>query len=450
MESVLASLNGDARGAAVRILDDVRLGGAYADDLLQNSLHRLGLAQADKALLVELVQGTLRWRGQLDWILTRFFKGDFDASPSRLRSILEVGLYQLRFLDRVPTYAAVSEAVSLAKQTGGVRWGGLVNAILRRYLREGKRIEFPAIKTDPTTAISVTYSHPPWMVERWLRRFGLTQTVEYCKFNNRRPTKSLRVNCAKMSTDEAANYLNGLGVEVKRSAYFDDFLLCSGSLDIAGDPNFVRGCFSVQDESTAIAATLLRPEADETVLDMCSAPGGKTCHLAHLSGDAARIIAVDVRLDRLLRVRENSRRLELNSIVPVLADARSLHGGPFDKILLDAPCSGLGVLSRRSDLRWRKRPEDIKRIATVQRDLLHKAGRLLKRGGALVYSTCTLEKEETENVIEEFLQVNNDFTVDHEGAGLPSIFQDRSGFWYSRPFEHTMDGTFAARLVRKG
>jgi len=445
----LVKLNGGARGEAVRILAKVRTGGAYADDLLQDALCRSGLEQSDRALLSELVHGTLRWRGQLDWVLARFFKGDFAASPSSLQSILEIGLYQLRFLDRIPTYAAVSQAVALAKDAGGARWGGLVNAVLRRYLREGEDIEFPDLEKGSAWAISVRYSHPQWMIERWLRRFGTKRTVEYCKFNNSRPRKSLRISRSKMSVDAAVSYLTNLGVEVRRSAYFDDFLLCSGSLDVAADTNFVRGCFSVQDESTAIASTLLRPQQGDTILDMCAAPGGKTCHLTHLSGDSARIVAVDVQFDRLLKVRENAMRLDLKSILPVQADARRLEGGRFDKILLDAPCSGLGVLSRRSDLRWRKGPDDIRRIASLQRDLLSQAAGLLAARGTLVYSTCTLEKEETNDVVRQFLQENDDFRIDAGPAGIPHAFRDTSGCWLSYPFQHSMDGTFAVRLVRK-
>ncbi len=445
----MARSSASVRGTAAAILDQVRRRGAYADELLDNSLRHNHWKPEDRALLIELVNGTLRWRGQLDWILAGLFRGNYESSSSLLRSILEVGLYQIRFLTKVPGYAAVSETVGLAKKSGGPAWGRLVNAVLRRYIRDEKALQWPSPRKPAAELIAVQFSHPEWIVNRWLKRFGCGKTIAFCEFNNRRPVLSLRVNPARARADRVRDQLASAGVQTEPSRYFKDFLRVSGSLDVARNQAFLEGRFTVQDESTAIPSILLNPQAGERVLDMCAAPGGKACHLAHLAEDSATVVAVDIRMDRLHRLRQNVQRLRLGSIKPVLADATCLPTGAFDKILLDAPCSGLGVLGRRADLRWRKQSEDIAAIKKVQRKLLQQAAKLLKNDGAIVYSTCSLEKEETEDIVAEFIEANEDFRVDTRRQDLPELFQTPEGYWRTLPFEHETDGTFAVRLVRR-
>lgn len=437
------------RGIAVNLVADV-WHGMYADQALRRAFRKHTLKAEDRALLTELVQGTVRWRGQLDWILQRLFRGDFRRSPTKLKSILEVGLYQLRFLEKIPDYAAVDETVRIARSEGGERWARLVNAVLRTYLRQGEALELPSADPDPVQGLAVRYSHPPWLIRRWLERFGLEATEALCDYNNQRPEVAIRVNLARTTPERLGRSLAAEGVDARPSSYFEDFLRISHPQNLTELAAFKAGWFAIQDESTAMASLLLAPQPGETVIDLCAAPGGKTLHLAQLMGDTGRLLAVDVQADRLALLEENVHRLELSSVTPLVVDGTRFCSEPVDRILLDVPCSGLGVLARRADLRWRRREKDIQNISRLQRALLENAGRLLKPGGVLVYSTCTLEPEENECVIEAFLKDAKNFEVDVSEVPEPlTPFAEPGGSFRTLPHHHRMDGAFAVRLIKK-
>ncbi len=439
-----------ARYVAAGVLTEVFKRGVFADNTLATARKRHKLPQVEKALLSELVHGTLRWRGYLDWILKEFYRGDFSKCPVKLRVILEMSLFQLSIADKIPDYAAVSSGVDLAKRAGGDKWGKLVNAILRNYLRKRDDLVMPALENGPADeSISVRYSHPKWLVRRWLEQYGIENTVKYCEYNNRRPTLSLRVNTMLTTPDELAEDLRKIpGVEVVVSQNFGDFMRVTGLTDLNTCPLFRQGHFAIQDESTALASTLLAPEPEDTVLDMCAAPGGKTCHLAHLMQDSGRIIAADISESRLARVQENIDRLRLTSIETLVADSSDVALTGIDKILIDAPCSGLGVLGRRSDLRWHRQPADIENIRLRQWKILENAGRILRSGGFLVYSTCTLEPEETETLVEEFLDLHPEFCRLNRTSLTSSNFDTDNGYYRSLPFLHQMDGGFVVKLKK--
>ncbi|RMF64260.1 MAG: 16S rRNA (cytosine(967)-C(5))-methyltransferase RsmB [Calditrichaeota bacterium] len=438
------------RQVAQDILVRVERGREYADALLARALHKHALPAKDRALLLELVNGTLRWRGQLDWILRRFFRGDFDAAPLSLKTILRLGMYQLRFLDRVPDYAVVSEAVSQAKRAGNPRWASLVNGVLRTYLREADKLTFPSLKDDAVAALAVQHSHPEWMLSRWVARFGVEDTLQLCKFNNSRPAVTLRVNPQKTDRDTLARRLRELGFAPKPAAYFPDFIRVEKAQGLTETDAFKQGWFTIQDESTALATSMLQPRAGETVVDLCAAPGGKTCHVASLMRDRGTILAVDVRADRLTLLRENAKRLGLRSVQLVRADGRNVCVRGADRVLVDAPCSGLGVLARRVDLRWKRRPEEITNVRSVQLALLRNAISLLRVGGVLVYSTCTIEPEENEELVSAFLAEQKNVEMDAPPQEIHRTFVSNEGWVRTLPFVHKMDGGFAVRLVKTG
>lgn len=441
--------NKGVREIGVDILSNVARKRDYADRLLEQAFKTWDASPVDRSLLVDLVSGTLRRRGSIDWILSQLYHGDFSRSPAGLKSILRLSLYQLKYLDRVPAYAIVSEAVEIAKRQGGPRWGKMVNGILRAYGRREAEMTLPDMEADPLLALSVTHSHPEWLIRRWLERYGLENTRLYCEYNNRRPAISLRVNLSKISRDEALQRLRADGLDARASSLLADFIrVTSGGARILEHELFASGLLAVQDESTALPSLLLSPRPGERVLDMCAAPGGKTCHLAHLTQDRAEILATDISSGRLRRLRENILRLGLHSIEVRRTDGALLNEPPFDKILLDAPCSGLGVLSRRSDLRWRRQPEDIDQARGTQLRLITHAADLLRPGGVLVYSTCSLEPEETTSVVEEFLAERRAFQLDSDfDLKIPAI-EGRAGCWRTLPFIHSADGGFVARLIR--
>ncbi len=352
----------------------------------------------------------------------------------------------LEFTDKIPGYAAVNESVELAKRSGGAGWARLVNGVLRNYLRRGK--VDPASISDPVEALAVQESHPEWLVRRWVARYGLEDTRRLCQYNNRRPHVTLRVNRRKTTVAELRAALQEAGIETEPSTYFEDFLKVRNAQGLTDTRAFKDGWFAIQDESTALPVRLLAPEEGETVLDLCAAPGGKSAYLAELQGDRGRVLAVDLSARRLSRVQENVRRLGLRSVQPLVADGTQLQVRPVDKILLDAPCSGLGVLAKRADLRWKRRPEDLARAAERQRALVAHAAQLLRPGGVLVYSTCTIEPEENEQVVEEFLRTHPDFAVDAWAPeGVDSALRD-GPYWRTLPHVHGTDGTFAVRLEK--
>ena len=437
-----------ARKTSVELLERISKNGEYSSEIIPNTLQKAKLSKKDKSLVLELVNGTLRWQGQLDWILAKYFHGNFEKSPDKLKRILEISLYQIRFLDKIPQYAAVSEGVQIAKEAGGQPWGKLVNGVLRNYLRSRDSISFPSIEKDPVSAISIEHSHPKWLIQRWLERYGLEKTIRFCEHNNRRPEISLRTNLRKITGAALLKEFETSGLQAEPSKYFDDFIKVSKPRDLTELPSFQNGLFTIQDESTAVATHLLAPEKGDIVLDLCAAPGGKTCHIGQLVGDEGKVVAVDIKADRLNLLKENLTRLGLKSIQPLVGNAAEIDLPKFDKILLDAPCSGLGVLSKRADLRWKRKPQDIFNIRKIQKKILANAARLLKRDGTLVYSTCTLEPEENEKLIEIFLKENSNFQVDRDFDSVHQTFSTPGGYWTSVPYEHKMDGVFAVRLIK--
>lgn len=436
------------RCLAYEILTRVLSEGTHADQAFEQVLKKSHLPAKDVGLLTELVNGTLRWRGQLDWVIKSYYRGKWSGLPPALLRILELGLYQLMHLSKVPAYAAVSESVEIARREGGEQWSKLVNGILRSYLRTGAKLQFPGIAEQPVEAVAVNYSHPSWLVRRWIQKWGVEKTVRYCQYNNTRPTLTLRVNTLKSDAVSLAAQLRDAGFQVTRSPYFADFLKIAKGANLTKTDAFRKGLFAIQDESTALAVRVLQPEPGDVVWDMCAAPGGKTAHVAAAMQNSGIICATDVKLERLKLLQENRARLQLGCVHVILADARHMELRKVTKILLDAPCSGLGVLARRADLRWRKKEKDIRNISRIQTALLNRAASCLQKHGVLVYSTCTLESEETEEQVTKFLQQHSDFVL--QPAQDPDLmpFSQPGGFYCALPFQHRIDGAFVARLVR--
>ncbi|MBI5826303.1 MAG: 16S rRNA (cytosine(967)-C(5))-methyltransferase RsmB [Deltaproteobacteria bacterium] len=432
-----------ARQAAFRVLSRVIGGGAYADILLEKELE--GLGEADRHLTTEITYGVLRWRIRLDWVIDLFSSIKSKKLEHSVLNALRIGAYQLLFLTRVPASAAVNGSVELAKRGGGKK-AGFVNAVLKKIDAGRAGIAYPDINADPIKYASIVYSHPEWMVKRWAERFGAEQAISLCESNQSVPPKTLRVNTLAASRERLIDELAGTGFAVKKTIYSPDGIEVSsgGRLD-PKDPRYY-----IQDEASQLIPYLLSPKPGEAILDLCSAPGGKATHMAQLMGDSGLICAVDKRPRRLKNVAEAARRLKTGIIRTVAADA--LDGIPFamrfDAILLDAPCSGLGVLRRSPDIKYRRKEEDIRELAGVQRRLLEMASGYLKKGGRMVYSTCTFEPEETDGVIKGFLKDHNEFVLEDASGYMPEGcggLVDASGFLRTYPLQG-LDGFFGARL----
>ncbi|MDB6112743.1 MAG: hypothetical protein JWR69_4493 [Pedosphaera sp.] len=426
------------RQIAARILKERLLEGKYTENLLESELARHPLSAVDRGLCQELVYGVARWQAALDWLIDRKTGGR--TQKPLLRILLQLGLYQMFWLDRIPNHAVVNETVELAKQSGLGPQAGFVNAVLRAYTRE--RAETDQLVAElRINEPALGLSHPEWLYQRWLARWGAESTVRLMAWNNAPPPTYARVNSLKTDPAKLAAQWEGEGVKAS-PCHWDwapeglVFQLVSHP-PLAGLRSFQEGLFYIQDPSTLLAVHELDPKPGETVLDLCAAPGGKTTLIAQRMQNQGRIIAQDIQPERLDLVRENCQRLGVNCVELEAIPANSQLDAQIaqsDRVLVDAPCSNTGVMRRRVDLRWRIRPEEIERLRTTQLELLRHAAAHLKPGGTLVYSTCSLEPEENEAVVNDFLSAQAGFTLASQRQLLP--------------FADGVDGAFVARLTR--
>jgi 16S rRNA (cytosine967-C5)-methyltransferase len=440
------------RGIATEILLKVDTQKAYADFLLDHALKTTTLDERDRGLLTEVVYGTLRWRGTIDARLSRHLRRPLAEADPFIRNLLRLTLYQLSFLDKVPEYAAVNEAVELAKLRGGGKMAGFVNGVLRNLLREkDSSVEvFPASETSASLAEEL--SHPEWLVKRWLAEFGAEVAKALMRANNEKAPLVVRVNILKCSRVDLLERLLRAGVTAKPTQLSPQGILLDSGATIENLPGFSEGLFQVQGEVSQLVSYLLAPEPGERILDACAAPGGKSTHIAELMGDKGEIIALDPAARGLDRIRENTARLKIESVHPIRADAgRAVTPSsdePYDRILVDAPCTGLGTLRSHPEIKWQRGESDIKRLSQLQSKILANVAGLLKPGGVLVYSTCTLSRDENEDVAEEFLHQHREFELEDAARYLPGEtgHMTRGKYFQALPHRDNTDGFFAARM----
>ncbi len=426
----------------IRIEDGERAKAAMSNALLQ-------LDERDKRLLIELVYGVLRMRGFLDFVIDSHLKKPGKTLPLPLRNILRLGLYQILKMEKIPPWAAVSETVELVKATGLKGKGGLVNAILREVIRKKEAIELPSIEKDPIRHISIAASHPSWLIRRWVTRFGMADAIALAKANNEIPPLVLRANTLRITRHGLIDLLRERGIYARPTDYSADGIVISGDYSFLSIPDDLSGLLIAQDEVAQLCSHALNPRHRERVLDACAAPGGKTTHIAQMMGDSGEIIAVDKDRERLVLLEDNIKRLGISSIRIIHGDLLAhLNLGLFDRILLDAPCSAIGVIRRNPDIRWKRNEKDLKRFHDLQLRLLKAVAGYLKIGGILVYSVCSTEPEEGEDVIAEFLRQQNNLIIDD--IPLSKGFKRFSQGRYMRTYPHrdNMDGFFIARLCR--
>jgi len=435
------------RGNALEILRRVEEG-AFADTYLERT--RQDFDVRDSAFILELVYGTLRNRALLDWILNRFSAQPVEKTDRWTRNILRLGAYQMLFLDKVPVSAAVDTSVDLAKQYGKKR--SYVNALLRNLDRNRGAISYPGTD-DKARQLAVLYSHPEWLVRRWTERFGAGTTEAFLLANNHPAPLIIRTNTLRTTREELKASLGSEGVTAVDTKYSPVGLeLVSGS-GIQALSSYRKGWFMVQDQAAQLISLMLAPKPGETVLDACAAPGGKAAHLAEIMQDRGLLIALDADAGRIEKIRENIRRLGIAIIKTVQGDAARYTDESFDKILIDAPCSGLGVLRRHPDGRWTKSVRTISDRRALQKQILKNCAGLLKPGGAFVYATCTTEPEENEDVVADFMHTRSrEFIIDDARLYLPQAaapLVGSDGFFRTFPREPEMDGFFGVRIVRK-
>lgn len=436
------------RGTAVKILNRIERTDSYLEKLLDAELRSGDLNDLDKGLLTEIIHGVMRWKLKLDWVLTGFFHGNFTKAESNVRNCLRVALYQILFLDRVPHFAAANEAVEFIKRIRGEKTGDLVNAVLRNILRNLSNIHYPSPEEDQIKYLSVVYSHPVWMVKRWVSRYGFAATEKLLIANNEKPELTLRVNRLKTDVPSVLSYLDQHQVPYSKSAYVDYFIKVKHLADISQSEAFRQGLFTVEDESAGLPCLLLSPQPGERIIDLCAAPGGKTTFIGEIMKNIGEIVAVDRYESKLRFIRESCDRLGIRNVKAVLDDGTSYHGEIADRVLVDAPCTGLGVLSKKPDIKWKREPEDIAGLTELQLQLLENAALLVKPGGVIVYSTCTIEPEENSGLVKKFLTLHPSFVLDDPRRFVPAELTSDEGYVSTLPGVHHMDGSFAVRLIR--
>ena len=436
------------RGLAIKILNRIDRTDAYLERLLDNEMKSMDMSGPDKALLYEIVHGVVRWQGRLDWILNGFYKGTFSKAIPNLKNALRVALYQILFLDRVPDYAAVNEVVEFVKKLQGQKPADLVNAVLRNIIRSKNAIRYPSPEEDLVGYLAAYYSHPSWMVKRYLSRFGREETEKLLSFNNEKPYLTLRINALKTKPEEFKALLESVGLKYHQGSYLPEFIKLHNLTNITAWEYYAKGYFNIQDESAGLACRLLDVQEGQRVLDMCAAPGGKTAYIAALMHSRGEVVAIDRFESRLKLLQKNMTRLTVDCVRTVVADALDYKGLPFDRVLVDVPCSGTGTLSKKPDIKWRKDLFDIRNLNTTQSKLLAKAASLIRLGGIIVYSTCSIEPEENFDIVKKFLDENPNFKFESAKGKFPDELVDENGCIQTLPHIHKTDGAFAARLVK--
>jgi 16S rRNA (cytosine967-C5)-methyltransferase len=420
---------------------------------MDRELTRGGLSGPDRGLFAELVFGVLRRQGTLDYILTGLLTQPLARQEPQVLIFLRLGLYQLLYLDRIPESAAVNESVNLAKQILP-RASGLVNAVLRNYLRNKATITFPDPKSAPADSIAARHSHPAWLVKLWFSQIGEAETELLAEASSRQPPLTLRANTLATTRDELLQTFATNGISAAACRFSPHGIQVEGRHHIPGLPGFREGLFTVQDEASQMVAFLLDPQPGERLLDTCAAPGGKATHLAQLMLNTGEVLAMDNSGSKLPLILETAQRLGITIIRTRAADllqSAAMPAAAFDRVLLDAPCSGLGVIRRNPEAKWRVTPDDITRLAAVQKTMLKNAARLLRPGGVLVYSTCSTSQQENEDVVRDFLSRHTDCVLENLNGLFPEyreIFTE-DGMFRAWPHRHGMDGFFAARIRKK-
>ena len=397
-----------ARGAAALVLRMVLDDGAYTNIALNQYLRGSRLSDLDRRLATELVYGTVKALGTLDWYLAQCVTRPLDKVAPEILCILRMSAYQLLYMERIPASAACNEAVKLTRSVSHEGSAKFVNGVLRGLLRkqEAGELSFPEEGEDDAGYLSLKYYHPRWLVKRWLGPWGREGTERLLAFDNSAAPVCLRVNTLVTTREQLLQALAEAGAQVHASAWSADGIVCEKLPSLHALMAALPKHFYIQDESSMLVAPLLAAAPGMRVLDLCSAPGGKTTHIAQLMQNKGEIIACDVHEHKLELIAENAKRLDITCIEPLLNDAtveRSEWLGAFDRVLVDAPCSGMGVLRRRAEARWRKQRKDLKLFPPLQLAILEQAAKYVKNGGRMVYSTCTIEQSENHYLVEEFL-----------------------------------------------
>lgn len=437
------------RAAAVEILGLVEAGTESVENALHAAIEFHTMDTRDIRFLRQLVYGTIKMKRRLDHDYRKFLSRPSQKLSQRLIDILRLGFFQLYFTDKIPKAAAVSESVNLAKHFCDDARARLVNAVMRSALRNPGRLVYVDKETDPILYLANYYSYPEYFVAYCLDEFKFEMTEKMLENMNRAPLITFRVNHFKAKPQEMAELLEEEGVGFTIGEYLPEFIHLSEGGHLLIDKLVYEGKIYIQDESTGLPVRLLNPKMGMEVVDMAAAPGGKTCYMATKMRNKGMITAIDRSRPRLEMMMDNCQRLGVKIVSPVLADNLEFTGNTFERVLLDVPCTGWGNAGKHCDLRWAKSPDDVGRLFKVQSMMIDQAAKLVKPGGIMVYSTCTIIRRENDDVIEEFLLRRPDFELESADQYFDERIVTERGFVKTYPNKGNLSGSFAARLKKK-
>jgi 16S rRNA (cytosine967-C5)-methyltransferase len=435
-----------ARKTALELLYDIEYRSVFSSDAILGLIDHKALSPEDRRLAIHLVYGVVERRLLLDHYLGQLSRTRLNKLDPHILLILRMSLYQLIYLDRIPPSAAVNEAVKLAKLKGS-HLGGFVNGVLRSFIRDRGKLTLPDPVAMPDHYLSVVYSHPLWLVQDWLKRFGPAFTEQLLDANNQTPPLTVRINTLKTTVEEVCASLAKDGITAVPSETLPYALTVQSGMEslIQSWRAYKTGMIYVQDLASMLVAEIVDPKPGESVLDLCAAPGSKTTHMAQKMNNQGLITARDVSESKLVRIRNNSARLGIHIIKEEVADGMLFDPSSlekYDRVLLDAPCSGLGIIRRKPEIRYNRTRHDIGALAGIQKEILKNAAAYVKAGGVLVYSTCSIEPEENEAVVLGFLKSNPGYHLEK------TPWSDPDGFVRRYPNLHGTDGFFIAKLKR--
>lgn len=438
----------NSRKLAIQVLGRVLNEGAYSNIELSNALNGSDLSDKDRGLVTEIVYGTIRKLKSLDMIIASFVK-DISIMNKNTLNVLRVAIYQMQFLDRVPSYAACNEAVEIAKEISE-KDGKLVNGILRSYSETDGKIELEF--RNKIDEMAYEFSFEPWMIRMFIKQYGEPETLRILHGLNIIPKVTVRVNGIKSDYEEVFDELEALEYDVLEGVVCPEAIIINGGKSIEDNPLFLQGKITVQDESAMVVAPMLDLKEGDTFIDLCSAPGGKTTHAAELLQNSGEILAFDLHKNKLELIQQNANRLGITNIKLEEMDSTKINAALInkaDKILADVPCSGLGIIRKKPEIKWTKKRNDLKELVNVQREIMNNSWEYLKIGGTMIYSTCTLNKEENEENIEWFLNTHKDCEIEKIFIGKgENIKYDKIGSLTIMPNDY-MDGFYIAKLIKK-
>lgn len=421
----------NVREVALKAIYNIEKEEAYFSAELKKALENSSISDKDKGLLTEIIYGVIKNRLFLDYVISAFSKIKLNKLSDWVLNILRIGVYQIIFLDRIPESAACNESVKLAKKYSNKGGYGFVNGVLRTIVRNKDSIKLPDEKADILRFLSVKYSYPQWLVKKLVEQFGQEKAEKFMNESNLPHGTDIRVNILKTNLVDITKLFDESNIKYEVYENAENIISVKSNVNLTLTKEYKEGLFSLQNSSSKSAVDILKPEAGNTVIDVCAAPGGKSCAMAEIMQNKGRIYSFDLYEHKKELILNSAKRLGIDIIEASVFDATILNESLLekaDKVLVDAPCSGIGVIHKKPDIKWKRKETDIKELSAIQKSILHNASKYVKSGGELLYSTCTVLKEENEEVIKEFLRTEKNFRVNFEKQILTSEYGE-SGFY---------------------